>query len=168
MKTTNTESVLPFINVFGDAHLIKFECLPDLVKEKCTLVINDTPFSIVIAFLFNISVYQQSGQGDQVLPQSVADDTGLGRSADLPEGREVLQRDLDRLVQWTEANSARITKAKCWVPPLGHNTTMECSKLGKEQLEKLSGGDNPEISGSLPVMCIRQSSFSSRAITSES
>lgn len=100
MKTTNTESVLPFINVFGDAHLIKFECLPDLVKEKCTLVINDTPFSIVIAFLFNIYVYQQSGQGDQVLPQSVADDTGLGRSADLPEGREVLQRDLDRLVQW--------------------------------------------------------------------
>lgn len=103
-----------------------------------------------------------------MLPQSVADDTRLGRSADLPEDRKVLQGDLDRLVQWTKTNSIGINKAKCWVPPLGHNTTMECSKPEKEQLGKLSGGEDPEISSSLPGMFIRQSSFSSKAITSVS
>lgn len=56
MKNTNTVSVLPFIKVLGDVHLIKFGYLPDLVKNKCTLVINDTSISIGIAFLFDMFI----------------------------------------------------------------------------------------------------------------
>ncbi|PKU30490.1 rna-directed dna polymerase from mobile element jockey-like [Limosa lapponica baueri] len=93
-------------------------------------VMSGAPQGLLLGLALFNSFHMDSGI--ECTLTNFANDTKLCRAVDTWEGRDAIQRNLDRLEKWASVNLMKFNKAKCKVLHKGHSNLKHKHRLGRE------------------------------------